>query len=91
MLKCWVRWPYGGDWECIVCDLETIKDLVLLVCHFNPQRSHHSLTLQRSRLRESATATLTHPRMAQQLSEWSHWHELIHQYGKKLRGLEEER
>ena len=49
----------GGDWGCIVRDLETIIVLVLLAFNFIPQRSHHSLTLRRSRIRDSATATLT--------------------------------
>ena len=49
----------GDDWECIVLDLETIIILVLLGFNFIPQRSHHSLTLPRSRIRDSATATLT--------------------------------
>ena len=49
----------GGDWECIVRDLETIIVLVLLALNFIPQRSHHSLTLPRSRIRDSANATLS--------------------------------
>ena len=49
----------GGDWECIVRDLETIIVLVLLAFSFIPQRSHHLLTLPRSRIRDSVTATLT--------------------------------
>ena len=48
----------GGDWGCIVCDLETIRVLALLAFNFIPQRSHHSLTLPRSRIRDSATVTL---------------------------------
>ena len=39
--------------------LETIIVLVLLAFNFIPQRSHHSLTLPRSRIRDSATVTLT--------------------------------
>ena len=42
----------GGDWECIVRDLETIIVLVLLAFNFIPQRSHHSLTLPRSRIKK---------------------------------------
>ena len=49
----------AGDWGCIVLDLETIIVLVLLTFNFFPQRSYHSLTLPRSRIRNSATATLT--------------------------------
>ena len=49
----------GGDGGCIVRDLETIIVLVLLAFNFIPQRSHHPLTLPRSRIRDSATATLT--------------------------------
>ena len=62
-----------GDWGCIVRDLETIIVLVLLAFNFIPQRSHHSLTLPMSWIRDSATATLT-PGMAQQPSKWSHKH-----------------
>ena len=42
----------GGDWGCIVRDLETIIVLVLLALNFIPQRLHHSLTLPRSRFRD---------------------------------------
>ena len=49
----------GGDWGCIVRYLKTIVVLVLLAFNFIPQRSHHSLTLPRSRIRDSATVTLT--------------------------------
>ena len=48
----------GGDWACIVRDLETIIVSVLLAFNFIPQRSHHPLTLPRSRIRDSVTATL---------------------------------
>ena len=48
----------AGDWGCIVRDLETIIVLVLLAFYFISQRSHHSPTFTRSRLRDSATATL---------------------------------
>ena len=40
-------------------NLETIIVLVLLAFNFIPQRSRHSLTFKRSRLRDSATVTLT--------------------------------
>ena len=40
-------------------DLETIIVLILLSFNFTPQRSHYSLTLTTSRLRDSATVTLT--------------------------------
>ena len=46
----------AGDWGCTVRDLETI--IVLVSFNFIPQRSRHSLTLTRSRLRNSATVTL---------------------------------
>ena len=49
----------GGEWGWIMHDLETIKVLVLLAFNFIPQRSHHSLTLPRSRIKDSATVTLT--------------------------------
>ena len=48
----------GGDRGCIEQDLETIIVLVLLAFNFIPQRSHHSLTLLRSQIRDSFTATL---------------------------------
>ena len=48
-----------GDRGCNVHDLQTIIVLVLLAFNFIPQRSHHSLTLPRSRIRHSATVTLT--------------------------------
>ena len=47
----------GGDWVCIVRDLKIIIVLVLLSFNFIPQRSDHSLNLQRSRIRDSATVT----------------------------------
>ena len=40
------------DWGCIVHDLETIIVLILLAFNFIPQRSHHSLTLPKSRFRD---------------------------------------
>ena len=58
----------GGDWGCIVSDLETIIVLVLLAFNFIPQRSHHSLTF---------TKSLLYLGMAQQLSKWSHRHNSI--------------
>ena len=63
----------GGDWGCIVRDFETIIVLVLVAFNFIPQRSHHSLTLPRSRIR---TLLLQPWRlgMAQQPSKWSHQH-----------------
>ena len=49
----------AGDCGCIVRDLETIIVLFFLAFNFISQRSHHSLTLTRSRLRDSVTVTLT--------------------------------
>ena len=49
----------GGDWGYIVRHLETIIVLVLLTFNCIPQRSHHTLTLPRSRIRDSSTVTLT--------------------------------
>ena len=49
----------GGAWGCIMRDLETIIALVLLAFNFIPQRLHHSQTLPRSRIRDSATVTWT--------------------------------
>ena len=49
----------GVNWGCIVRDLETIIVLVLLTFNFIPQRSHHSQTLPRSQIRDSASVTLT--------------------------------
>ena len=59
------------DWGCIVRDLETIIVLVLLAFNFTPQGLHHALALTRSRLRDSATVTLTY-RDGKQLSKWGH-------------------
>ena len=39
-------------------DLEAFIVVVLLAFNLIPQRSHYSLTLPRSRIRDSATATL---------------------------------
>ena len=52
------KWLNGGDSICIVRDRETIIVLALLSFNFIPQRLHHSLTLPRSRIRDSATVTL---------------------------------
>ena len=49
----------GRDWVCTVSDLETIIVFCLLAFNLIPQRSHHSLTLPRSRIRNSATVILT--------------------------------
>ena len=43
----------GGDWECIVRDL-AFMNCALLPFNFISQRSHHSLTLPRSRFRDRA-------------------------------------
>ena len=48
----------AGDWVCVVRHLETIIVLVLVAFNFIPERSHHSLTLTRSWLRDSATQEL---------------------------------
>ena len=48
----------GGDWGCIVRDMETwIIVLVLLSFNFIYHRSHHAFTLMRSQFRDSATVT----------------------------------
>ena len=64
----------GGDWGCIVQDLETIIVAVFLRFNFIPQRSHHSLTPPRSRIRDSATATMTPGDGTTWPSNWSHQH-----------------
>ena len=46
-------------WGCIVRDLETIIVFVLLTFNFIPRRSHHTITLPGSRIRDSAPVTLT--------------------------------
>ena len=56
----------GVTGDALCRDLETIIVLVTLVCNSIPQKSHHSLTLSRSRFRDSATVNLT-PGMAQSL------------------------
>ena len=76
-----------GDWGCIVCGLETIIVLVLLALNFIPQRLHHSLTFTRSRLRDSATVTLT-PSGGTTAIKWSHRHNRLAyfpEYKKALR------
>ena len=74
----------GCDWGCIVRDLETIIVLVLLAFDFISQRSHHSLTLPRSRIRDSATATLTPRRHnSHQSGVISITDQLIFQNGKR--------
>ena len=50
-----------GDWGCIVLDLETIV-LVLLAFNLIPQRSHHSLTLSRSRIRQGLCYCISNAR-----------------------------
>ena len=44
----------GSDWGCIARDLETIIILILLAFNFISQRSHHSLTPPKSRIRDYA-------------------------------------
>ena len=63
----------GGDWGCIVRDLETIIVLVLLAFNFIPKMSHHSLTLPRSRIR-TLLLQLWSLGMSKQPSNWSHQH-----------------
>ena len=48
----------GGDWGCIVHDLETIVVLVLLEFNFIRQRSHHAFTQTRSRSLTFGTTVL---------------------------------
>ena len=69
----------------IVRDLEIIIGLSLLAFNFIPQRSHHLLTLPRSRIRDSATVTLM-PRDGTTAIkvEISITDQLIFQNGKKL-------
>ena len=64
-----VNW---GDWGCIIRNLNTLILFVFLSFNFISKRSHHSLTLPRSRFREPATVTLTP--VEEQLSKWSHRH-----------------
>ena len=49
----------AGDRGYIVHDRETVIVLVLLPFNFIPERSHHSITLTRSRIGDSAIITLT--------------------------------
>ena len=49
----------SGDWGCVVRDMQTMIVFVFLAFNFIPQRSHHSLTLPRSRIRDSATVTIS--------------------------------
>ena len=79
----------AGDWGCIVRDLGTTIVLVLLAFNFIPQRSHHSLTLMKSRLRHSATVTLT-PGDGTQLSIIGITDQRMLQNIKNLLGIQEE-
>ena len=76
---------------CIVRDQETIIVFVLLAFKFIPQMSHHSLTLPRSRLRDSATVTPTpgddNSYQGGVIGITDH---LILKNRKKLRGVQEE-
>ena len=77
----------GGNWGCILNDLETIIVLVIFI----PRRSHHSLTLPRSLIEDYATET----------NAWG-WHnshqsgvvsitdQLVYQNGKRLWSVQEE-
>ena len=71
--------------------LKTNIVLVLLAFNFIPQWSHHSLTLLRSRIRDSATVTLTPGdgttaiKVVIGITD-----ELIFQNAKKLRSVQEE-
>ena len=77
---CW-KWTYQSVPRATTTTT-TIIVLVLLALNFIPQRSHQSLTLARSRIRDSATATrrlATATLMAAtatllQPSKWSHQH-----------------
>ena len=76
------------DWGCIVRDLETIIVIVLLAFNFIPQRSHHSLTFIRSRLRDcycNSNAWIW--RNSYQSGVIGITDQLILRNGKKLRGV----
>ena len=74
----------GGDWDCLVSDLETIIVLVLFAFNFIYQRSHQSLTLPRPRIRDSATVTLTSGDGTTEIKvSHQHNHQLIFQNGIK--------
>ena len=73
-------------------DLETIV-LVLLEFNFIPQRSHHSLTMPRSRIKDSATVTLTPGdgwHNSYQCRVISITDQLILENGKKLQNVQKE-
>ena len=77
----------GSDWGCIVHDLESIIVLVLLTSNIIPQRSHQSLTLPRSRIRDSATITQMSGNVTTAIkieSSVSITNQLIFQNGKML-------
>ena len=61
----------GRDWEFIVRPLKTIIVLLSPAFNFIAQRPLHSLTLPRSRARDSATPTLT-PEDGATASKWSY-------------------
>ena len=81
-----------GDWGYIVGDLETIVVSILVASNFVPHRSHHTLTLPKSRFMNSATATLTlsDGHNSFQSAVMAITDQLILQNGKKLRGVKEE-
>ena len=73
-----------GDALCV-----TIVVFVVLAFNFIPQRSHHSLTLPRSRIRDSATVTLTPWEGTTAMKVViSITDQLIFQNGKKLRSVQ---
>ena len=81
------------DWGCIVRDLEIVVVLVVLTFNFIPQRSRHSLTFTRSRLRDSLTVTLTPRNDTTAIKVESSWRRqaetdhLVLQNWKKLRDV----
>ena len=82
----------GGDRGCILLDLKTIIVLVLLAFNFIPYMPHHSRTLPWSRIRDSATITLTpgDGTTVNEVESSAITDQLILLNGKQLRGVQKE-
>ena len=81
-----VTWSIPVIWGCIVIII------VLVSFNFIPQRSHHSLTLPRSQIRDSATATQTpgDGTTAMKVESSALPNQTVFQNGKKHRSVQQE-
>ena len=81
----------GGDWGGIMRNRKTIVVLVLLVFNFIPDMSHHSLTLPRSRIKDSyCNSDAWGWHNSQQSGVISITDQLIFQNRKKLQSVQQE-